>query len=177
MKEFEVTDEILKFFDGKKVTISNVAKAVPNFRDYALELKEKRIQYSPTASNAAETFGYFINDKNFMNKKEFLNKIQDIFKDMNDDIQFCFNGEYLLDCANYYIQTFEEVPVKENDTLVLNKISDKIRKAIKDNKENKEKEKTVSDDILNNIASNPELMKKLNEMFQTQNQKGTKVTK
>lgn len=172
MKEFIVTEEILKFFDGKKVTISNVAKAVPNFRDYALELKEKRIQYSPTASNAAETFGYFINDKNFMSKKEFLDKIQDIFKDMNDDIQFCFNGEYLLDCANYYIQTFEEVPVKENDTLVLNKISDKIRKAIKDNKE-----KPVSDDILNNIASNPELMKKLNEMFQTQNQKGTKVTK
>lgn len=172
MKEFEVTDKILKFFDSKKVTISNVAKAVPNFRDYALELKEKRIQYSPTASNAAETFGYFINDKNFMSKKEFLDKIQDIFKDMNDDIQFCFNGEYLLDCANYYIQTFEEVPVKENDTLVLNKISDKIRKAIKDNKE-----KPVSDDILNNIASNPELMKKLNEMFQTQNQKGTKVTK
>lgn len=174
MKEFEVTDEILKFFDGKKVTISNVTKAVPNFRDYALELKEKRIQYSPTASNAAVTFVCFINDKNFMNKKEFLDKIQDIFKDMNDDIQFCFNGEDLLDSANYYIQTFEEVQVKENDTLVLNKISDKIRKAIKDNKE---KEKTVSDDILKNIASNPELMKKLNEMFQTQNQKGTKVTK
>lgn len=174
MKEFEVTDEILKFFDGKKVTISNVAKAVPNFRDYALELKEKRIQYSPTASNAAETFGYFINDKNFMSKKEFLNKIQDIFKDMNDDIQFCFNGEYLLDSANYYVQTFEEVLVKENDTLVLNKISNKIRKAIKDNKE---KEKMVSDDILKNIASSPGLMKKLNEMFQTQTQKGTKVTK
>lgn len=174
MKEFEVTDEILKFFDGKKVTISNVAKAVPNFRDYALELKEKRIQYSPTASNAAETFSYFINDKNFMSKKEFLNKIQDIFKDMNDDIQFCFNGEYLLDSANYYVQTFEEVLVKENDTLVLNKISDKIRKAIK---ENKEKEKMVSDDILKNIASSPGLMKKLNEMFQTQTQKGTKVTK
>ena len=161
MKEFEVTEEILKFFEGKKVTNANVIKAVPNYMDYALDLKERRVQYSPTANNIAETFGYFISDTNFMTKKEFLTSINNIFKNLNDEIQFCFNGEYFIDGGNYYINVFEEVTVKENESLVIMKITDKIRKAIR---ENKNRERIISDDILQSIALNPELMKKLKEM-------------
>lgn len=166
MREFEVTEEILKFFEGKKVITANVIKAVPNYMDYALDLKEKRVQYSPTANNIADTFGYFISDTNFLTKKEFLTTINNIFKNLNDDVQFCFNGEYFIDGGNYSINVFEEVTVKENESLVIKKITDKIRKAIK---ENKNKERTISDDILQSIALNPELMKKLNDI-----QKGTK---
>lgn len=165
MKEFVVTEEILKFFEGKKVTITNVKQAVPNYMDFALDLKEKRVQYSPTASTAANSFVWFIEAINFMTKKEFLTRINDIFKDLNDDILFCFNGED-LEYGNYYIQTFEEVTFKENESVVIGKITDKIRKAIKDNKN---KERTISDDILQTIALNPELMEKLKEI-----QKGNK---
>lgn len=167
MKEFIVTEEILELFKGKKVTNANVVKAVPNYMDYALDLTERRVQYSPTATNIAETFGYFIGNTNFMTKREFLTSINNIFKNLNDDVQFCFNGEYLIDGGNYYINVFEEVIVKENEYLVIEKITDKIRKAIK---ENKNKERTISDDILQSIALNPELMKKLKEIQKEQNE-------
>ena len=160
--KFTVTEEILKLFENEKVTINNIKKYIPNYLEYAnSNIGYKGIKYLGAASNELNDF---FTKNHYLSAQDFLNNIQSILEFHKigvDETYKIYNFDFsdLPDGYGLKISEAEEYEYLESHISVLQRISEDIKQAKKNNKNN-----VITDEVLEQIANDPKLMLKLKEL-------------
>ena len=159
--KFTVTEEILKLFENEKVTINNIKKYIPNYLEYAnSNIEYKGTKYLSAASNELNNF---FTKNHYLSAQDFLNNIQSIleFHKIGEDLYKIYNFDFSLMSEGYNLEIYdaEEYEYLESHISVLQRISEEIKQAKKNNKN-----KLITDEVLEQIANDPKLMLKLKEL-------------
>lgn len=159
--KFTVTEEILKLFENEKVTINNIKKYIPNYLEYAnSNIGYKSTKYLSDVSNELDNF---FTKNHYLSAQDFLNNIQSIleFHKIGEDPYKIYNFDFSGMFEGYNLEIFEveECEYLESHISVLQRISEEIKQAKKNNKN-----KLITDDVLEQIANDPKLMLKLKEL-------------
>lgn len=166
--DFIVTDEILELFKGKRVTIQNVKKLIPNYRDYAKFYEVKENLWSKELTDVAGRLYSFLSREVQSTKQDYINNISEILSNVPDDTLISFDGSNMYD-GDY--MTFSEVRVSqkpEMDIIILERLASDIRKAISERKQKDNEDEMLkgllTPEFLAKIAANEEIMNSLNRL-------------
>lgn len=166
--EFIVTDEILELFKGKRITIQNVKKLIPNFRDYAKFYEVKENIWSKELTDIAGRLYSFLSKDVQSTKQDYINNITEILSSLPDDTLISFDGSNM-----YYgdYLTFSEIRISqkpEMDIMILERLASDIKKAIYDTKAKQNEDELLkgllTPEFLAKIAANEEIMNSLNRL-------------
>lgn len=168
MKEFIVTEEILELFKGKRVTIQNVKKLIPNYRDYAKFYEVKENLWSKELTDVAGRLYYFLSRDVQLTKEDYINNISEILANVPDNTLISFDGSNIYD-GDYYSMSEVKISQKpEMDSMILERLASEIRKSISERKQ-KDNEDVLLKGLLTpefiaKIAANEEIMNSLNRL-------------
>jgi hypothetical protein len=164
--EFIVTNEILELFKGKRVTVQNVKKLIPNYRDYVKFFEVRENLWSKELTDVASRLYSFLSGDVQSTKQDYINNISEILSNVPDDTLISFDGSNIYDGDYITLSEIRVLKKQENDKLTLDRLASDIRKAI-----SAEKAKQTEDDLLKGlltpeflakIAANEEIMNSLN---------------
>lgn len=166
--EFIVTDEILELFKGKRVTIQNVKKLIPNFRDYTKFYEVKENLWSKELTDVAGRLYYFLSRDVQLTKEDYINNISEILANVPDDTLISFDGSNIYD-GDYYSMSEVKISQKpEMDSRILERLASEIRKAISERKQKDNEDEMLkgllTSEFLAKIAANEEIMNSLNRL-------------
>lgn len=166
--EFIVTDEILELFKGKRVTIQNVKKLIPNFRDYAKFYEVKENLWSKELTDVAGKLYSFLSRDVQLTKEDYINNISEILANVPDDTLISFDGSNIYD-GDYYSMSEVKISQKpEMDSRILERLASEIRKAISERKQKDNEDEMLkgllTPEFLAKIAANEEIMNSLNRL-------------
>lgn len=166
--EFIVTNEILELFKGKRVTIQNVKKLIPNFRDYAKFYEVRENLWSKELTDVAGRLYYFLSRDVQLTKEDYINNISEILSNVPDDTLISFDGSNIYD-GDYYSMSEVKISQKpEMDSRILERLASEIRKAISERKQKDNEDELLkgllTSEFLAKIASNEEIMNSLNRL-------------
>lgn len=168
-KEFKVTQEILELFRDEKVSVNNVKRLIPNYRDYRISITSpSNTRYLDKVS---QKLGNYLFESHYATAQRFLDDIQFILESegllRNDNAGeiFHFNGTDSYESGYGYYEVFEteEKTIIEGDGAVLERICSEIRIAKKKEKEEL-KNIEITSTMLSKIANDPVLMHQLLEL-------------